>query len=175
MLYSSRKVQVSEWVRGNPHRYSTRMHRLQRWENSLENSLSQSLRHWLKFRMIYSEPLIMIPAWNCSYWIFKQPSTKLISTFFCIVFHIVLASLPVHASGSDHIWPLRDCESKRWIVIVGFFTVFPRVVSLALSYSCFILHPWVILWDTITLTFICMPMIRNYILPLNPRLLIWQN
>ena len=75
------------------------------------------------------------------------------------------------------VWPLPDCESKRWSVIQSWASLrcSPRVVSLALSYSCFIFHPWVMLWDSITLTFICMPMIRNYILPLNPPLLIWQN
>ena len=31
--------------------------------------------------------------------------------------------------------------------------VFPRVVSSDLFYSCFILHPWVILWDTSQVAF----------------------
>jgi len=53
------------------------------------NNIIARKRHWLKFRMIYSEPLTIIPAWYCSYWIFQQRSIQLITRFFCIVFHIV--------------------------------------------------------------------------------------
>ena len=141
----------------------------------IKNIIAQK-RHWLKFRMIYFEQLTIILAWYCSYWIFQRLSIRSITRLFYIAFHIVLASLTVHSSGSDRIYLI---VTRLWKLVVechpvvSCITVFPRVVSLDLSNSCSIPHPWVILRDTIKL--ICMPMIRTYTSLSNHPLLNWPN